>query len=109
MSLAAFIADQRSSHQVPHAVACRALAVSWFYKVAPPFTSALAASSGGAELDAAVAEAFEAAHGLHGSPRVLIDLRTAGWVVGEKTVAKSMVRRDWWLDPRNGGRPDLAR
>ena len=28
MSLAAFIADQRTSHYVPHAVACRALAVS---------------------------------------------------------------------------------
>jgi hypothetical protein len=34
VSLAAFIADQRTSHQVPHAVACRALKVSesWFYK-----------------------------------------------------------------------------
>jgi hypothetical protein len=34
VSLAAFIADQRTSHHVPHAVACRALTVSesWFYK-----------------------------------------------------------------------------
>lgn len=34
MSLAVFIADQRTSHDVPHAVSCRALDVSesWFYK-----------------------------------------------------------------------------
>ncbi|ANZ13653.1 hypothetical protein SNOUR_01665 [Streptomyces noursei ATCC 11455] len=31
---AEFIADQRASHRVPHAVSCRALEVSqsWFYK-----------------------------------------------------------------------------
>ena len=34
VSLAAFIADQRTSHDVPQAVSCRALGVSesWFYK-----------------------------------------------------------------------------
>ncbi|HEX6360860.1 IS3 family transposase, partial [Actinophytocola sp.] len=46
-----------------------------------------------AEVDAAVAEAFEAAHGLHGSPRIHADLRAAGWVVSGKTVAKSMARQ----------------
>ena len=97
MSLAAFIADQRTSHDVPHAVACRALVVSesWFYKWnhrqrhrAPTPTEQRRA-----ELDVAVAEAFEAAHGLHGSPRIHADLRAAGWVVSEKTVATSMARQ----------------
>ena len=35
VSVARFIADQRTSHRVPHAVSCRLLGVSesWFYKV----------------------------------------------------------------------------
>jgi transposase-like protein len=34
LTVARFIADQRTDHRVPHAVACRALDVneSWFYK-----------------------------------------------------------------------------
>lgn len=95
MSLAVFIADQRTSHQVPHAVACRALAVSesWFYKWHHRPQQPTPSEQRRAELNAAVAEAFEAAHGLHGSPRVLIDLRAAGWTVSEKSVAKSMARQ----------------
>ena len=97
MSLAAFIADQRTSHRVPHAVACRALTVSesWFYKwnSRQHQQTPTPAEQRRAEVDAAVAEAFEAAHGLHGSPRIHADLRAAGWVVSEKTVAKSMSRQ----------------
>jgi putative transposase len=95
VSLAAFIADQRTSHQVPHAVACRALAVSesWFYKWHHRSRQPAPSELRRAELDAAVAEVFAAAHGLHGSPRVLIDLRADGWTVSEKTVAKSMARQ----------------
>ena len=93
MSLAAFIADQRTSHGVPHALACRALEVSesWFYKWydrAPTATDQRRS-----HLDAAVAEAFAAAHGLHGSPRIHTDLRATGWQVSEKSVAKSMARQ----------------
>jgi putative transposase len=40
-----------------------------------------------------VAEAFEKARGLHGSPRPHADLREAGWQVAEKTVADSMRRQ----------------
>ncbi|MFL6143558.1 MAG: IS3 family transposase [Labedaea sp.] len=112
MSLAAFIADQRTSHRVPHTVACRALGVSpsWFYKwqhcsrVPSPVVQRRAV------LDTAVAEAFAAAHGLHGSPRIVIDLRAAGWVVSEKTVAKSMARQGLVARPKkrrkNLTRPD---
>lgn len=97
MSLVAFIADQRTSHRVPHAVACRALAVSesWFYKWSSRQyrDEPTPAERRRAELDAAVAQMFAAAHGLHGSPRILVDLRAAGWTVSEKTVAKSMARQ----------------
>jgi putative transposase len=93
VSLAAFIADQRTAHRVPHAVACRALSVSesWFYKWHDrrPTPS----EQRRAELDTAVAEAFKASHGLHGSPRIHVDLRDLGWQVSEKTVAKSMARQ----------------
>jgi transposase InsO family protein len=44
-------------------------------------------------LDAAVAEAFTVARGVHGSPRLVEDLREAGWVVSEKSVADSMRRQ----------------
>ncbi|TNC18086.1 IS3 family transposase [Amycolatopsis alkalitolerans] len=95
MSLAAFIADQRTSHHVPHAVACRALAVSesWFYKWHHRQHQPMPTEQRRAELDAAVAEAFEQSHGLHGSPRILVDLRADGWTVSEKSVAKSMARQ----------------
>ena len=46
-----------------------------------------------AQLDTAVAAAFTAAKGLHGSPRLIADLRDLGWQVSEKTVADSMRRQ----------------
>jgi hypothetical protein len=97
VSLAAFITDQRTSHDVPHAVSCRALSVSeswlykWFHRQHHATTTP--SEQRRAELEAAVAEAFEAAHGLHGSPRTHADLRAAGRRVSEKTVAKSMARQ----------------
>lgn len=112
MSLAAFIADQRTCHRVPHTVACRALGVSqsWFYKWQHRPRCPTATEWRRAELDVAVAVAFLAADGLHGSPRVLEDLRAAGWVVSEKTVAKSMARQGLVARPKkrrkNLTRPD---
>jgi len=95
VSLAAFIADQRTAHRVPHAVACRALSVSesWFYKWQHRTHTPTPSELRRAELDAAVAEAFKASHGLHGSPRIHADVRDLGWQVSEKTVAKSMARQ----------------
>ncbi|HEV2783697.1 MAG TPA: IS3 family transposase [Actinophytocola sp.] len=112
MSLAVFIADQRTCHRVPHTVACRALGVSqsWFYKWNHRQHQPAPSAQRRAEFDAAVAEAFAAAHGLHGSPWILIDLRAAGWVVSEKTVAKSMARQGLVARPKkrrkNLTRPD---
>jgi hypothetical protein len=99
VSVARFIADQRTKYRVPHTITCLLLdvSVSWFYK-----WIARAESSDGlytdtdrrrAELDAAVAEAFKKAKGLHGSPRLVADVRDLGWEVSEKTVADSMRRQ----------------
>ena len=98
MSVARFIAAQRTSYRVPPTLTCLLLGVSlaWFYKWAQrarqpgphPQTQRRQV-----EVDAAVAEAFTAARGLHGSPRLVLDLREAGWVVSEKTVADSMRRQ----------------
>lgn len=112
MSLAAFIADQRTSHRVPYTVACRALSVSasWFYKWHQRQHQPAPSQQRRAALDAAVAEAFAAARGVHGSPRILIDVRAAGWVVSEKTVATSMARQGLVARPKkrrkNLTRPD---
>lgn len=99
MSLAAFIDDQRAAHGVPQAVACRALGVSesWFYKWRdrPPTPG----QQRRAELDAAVGELFDDSGGTYGSPRILTDLREAGWTVSAKSVAKSMARQGWPSPP----------
>ena len=97
MSVARFVADQRTMHRVPHALTCRLLGVSqsWLYKwVERDRSGALtAAEARRRELDVAVKIAFEAARGLHGSPRLVWDLRAAGWQVSEKSVAASTRRQ----------------
>lgn len=110
MSLAGFIADQRTSHRVPHAVACRALgvSVSWFYKWhdrAPTDRQRRRA-----ELDAAVKESFDASGATYGSPRIHRDLVEAGWKVSVNSVAESMARQGLVARPKkrrkNLTRPD---
>lgn len=99
MSVARFIADQRTKYRVPHVVTCKLLevAVSWFYKwitrAGNPDGLHTDTDRRRAELDVAVIGAFEAARGLHGSPRLVADLRDLGWAVSEKTVADSMRRQ----------------
>lgn len=102
MSVARFIADQRTKYQVPHTLVCALLGVSlaWFYKWIAR-ASGPAASSGlhtdrdrrRDTIDRAVRVAFGTARGLHGSPRLVHDLREDGWTVSEKTVADSMRRQ----------------
>jgi len=93
VSVARFIADQRTNYRVPHTITCSLLGVSisWFYKWLgrTPTPSERRRCA----LDVAVADAFKAARGLHGSPRLHADLREAGWTVSEKTVADSMRRQ----------------
>jgi putative transposase len=99
VSVARFIADQRTKYRVPHAVTCRLLEVSesWFYKwigrAGDPDGPHTDTERRRGELDAAVAAAFAVAKGLHGSPRLVADLRDLGCQVSEKTVADSMRRQ----------------
>ena len=93
MTVASFVAAQRTDHGVPHAITCRALEVSpsWFYKWRdrPPTRRQLRRVS----LDAAVRHSFDVSGGRYGSPRVLADLLEAGWRVSKKTVEASMSRQ----------------
>ena len=93
MSVARFIADQRTNYRVPHTITCSLLGVSlsWFYKWID--RTPTPSEQRRAQIDAAVARAFADARGLHGSPRLHADLREAGWAVSEKTVADSMRRQ----------------
>ena len=102
MSVARFIADQRTNYAVPHALVCALLGVSeaWFYKWikradGPGAASGLFTDTDRRRdtVDRAVKVAFKDAKGLHGSPRLHADLREAGWQISEKTVAESMRRQ----------------
>ena len=102
MSVASFIADQRTNYRVPHTVVCALLGVSlaWFYKWLGRAQGSGAVNGLHTDrdrrrdtIDRAVAVAFRKARGLHGSPRLLHDLREDGWTVAEKTVADSMRRQ----------------
>lgn len=93
MSVASFIASQRTEHRVPHAVSCRALGVSesWFYKWRDrPPTLQLQRR---VELDTEVRRIFDGSEGTYGSPRIHAELLEAGWRVAKKTVAASMHRQ----------------
>jgi len=121
VSVARFIADQRTEHQVPHALSCRVLGVSasWFYKwINRPPTARQVRR---AELDAAVKQVFEASRGTYGSPRVHAELVTPApaadglgapparvWRVSVNTVADSM-RRQGLLGRKPKRRSGLTR
>ena len=96
MSVARFIAAQRTEHRVPHAKCCRwlGLSESWFYKWHD--RAPTARQQRRAALDAAVKASFEdsgGTPGTYGSPRVFADLAADGWKVSVNTVAASMVRQ----------------
>jgi putative transposase len=102
VSVARFIADQRTNYRGPHTVSCALLGVTvaWFYKWLGRASGPSAASGLHTPrdrrrdtIDRAVAVAFKKARGLHGSPRLHADLRDGGWTVSEKTVADSMRRQ----------------
>src|SRR3954447_5603891 len=96
MTVASFIASQRTDHEVPHATCCRWLDVSelWFYKWHD--RQPTVRQQRRAALDAAVKASFDESGGTpgtYGSPRVWEDLVAAGWKVAKKTVADSMGRQ----------------
>jgi putative transposase len=96
MSVASFIASQRTEYRVSHATCCRWLGVSesWFYKWHDRAPTARQRRQ--AELDEAVKASFDdsgGTPGTYGSPRVFEDLVEAGWKVSVNTVAASMARQ----------------
>src|SRR4051794_39676169 len=96
MSVASFVAAQRTDHGVPHAQCCRWLGVSesWFYKWHD--RQPTAREQRRAALDAAVKASFDdsgGTPGTYGSPRVFEDLAADGWKVSVNTVAASMARQ----------------
>lgn len=109
MTVAGFIAAQRTDYGVPNTVACRALGVSssWFYKWhdRPPTVR----QRRRAALDAAVKRSFDDSEGTYGSPRVLDDLREWGWGVSKKTVEASMVRQELVARPTRRKRRSLTK
>jgi putative transposase len=102
VSVARFIADQRTNYRVPHTISCALLGISlaWFYEWRRR-ASGLAAASGlhtcqarrREVIDRAVQVMFTRRRGLHGSPRLHADLRGDGWQISQKTVADSMRRQ----------------
>ena len=93
MSVASFVAAQRTVHGVPHALTCRALELSesWFYKWRNRRPSSRQARRRALEAD--VMRSFAESDGDYGSPRVRADLRAWGWKVSKKTVEASMRRQ----------------
>ena len=93
MSVARFIADQRTFYLVPYAFCCRLLGVSesWLYKWID--REPTARQKRREQVDAAVRKAFDASKRVHGSPRLRADLLAEGWKVSEKTIADSMRRQ----------------
>jgi transposase InsO family protein len=90
VSVAAFIACQRTEQRVPHAVACRALGLSesWFYKWRN--RPATARQQRRQQLADRIGKIFAESGGTYGSPRVAQELWAAGWRVSVNTVAQLM-------------------
>lgn len=100
MTVASFVAAQRTDHGVPHAVSYRALEMSesWFYKWRGRAPTSRQRRR--ADLDEKVKESFDDSGGTYGSPRVLADLREAGVTVSKKTVEASMRRQNLVARPK---------
>jgi putative transposase len=93
VSVARFVADQRTMYRVPQTVTCAILgiSISWFHKWL--HREPTERQRRRAALDARVRELFEASQGTYGSPRVHADLLEAGATVSVNTVADSMRRQ----------------
>jgi putative transposase len=100
VSVAGFIACQRTEFGVPHATACRALGVSqsWFYKwVSRPPTPRQRRRQ---DLAERIGKIFAESGGTYGSPRMVLELRAEGWRVSVNTVAQLMAQLGLVARPR---------
>jgi putative transposase len=109
MSVASFVAAQRTEHGIPYVISCRALELSesWFYKWRN--RGPTPRQQRRADLDAAVERSFDASGGRYGSPRVLADLIEEGWRVSKKSVEASMARQGLVARPTRTHRGFLTR
>jgi putative transposase len=100
MSLARFIAAQRTEHGVPHTVACRALgrSTSWLYKWL--HRAPTPRQQHRVELAERIRKSFIDSGATYGSPRVVLDLRAEGRRVSVNTVAMIMRRECLVARPR---------
>lgn len=95
MSVARFIASQRTTYGVPHAVTCRALDVSesWFYKCHEREPTLRRQRR--ERLTAAIGTEFADSGRTYGSPRIGLELREKGWQVSDNTIATIMADNGW--------------
>jgi putative transposase len=96
VSVARFIADQRTFYRVPYAVCCAILgvSVSWLYQWLDRHSGpATPRQRRRAELAAEVLRLFKASGRTSGSPRIHADLLEAGWTISVNTVADAMRRQ----------------
>ena len=109
MSVASFVAAQRTDYVVSHALTCRALVLSesWFYKWRN--RGPTRRQQRRTDLDVAVKRSFDASEGRYGSPRVLADLVADGWRVSKKSVEASMARQGLVARPTKTRRGWLTR
>jgi putative transposase len=92
VTMAGFIADQRTRHKVPHTLACRALGVSesWFYKWRCRPGQPTKSEVRRAALAERIVYFFRRSGNTYGSPRITLDLWSEGWKVSQNTVARLM-------------------
>jgi putative transposase len=92
VTMAGFIADQRTRHKVPHTLACRALGVSesWFYKWRRRPGQPTKSEVRRAALAERIVYFFRRSGNTYGSPRITLDLWSEGWKVSQNTVARLM-------------------
>jgi transposase InsO family protein len=109
MTVASFVAAQRTDYGVAHVISCRALELSesWFYKWRD--RPATPRQQRRVTLDDAVKRSFDASGGRYGSPRVLADLVEDGWRVSKKSVEASMARQGLVARPTRTRRGWLTR
>jgi hypothetical protein len=88
--MAGVISDNRTEHNIPHTVSCRALGMSesWFYKWRDrrPTGRELRRQ----RLADEIKEIFAESGGTYGSPKIFILLVRKGWRISVNTVAKLM-------------------
>jgi putative transposase len=103
VSVASFVAAQRTEHGVPHALTCRALDLSesWFYKWRN--RGPTPRQQRRAALDVAVKRCFDASGGTYGSPRVLADCSPTGGGCRRRASRRRWPVRVWGLDQRSDG------